>query len=235
MELLYVFKGAFSVEVHYIPSWFLITLFFAGLMLYWLESSNKKLIVIETLILIIISIIGCRILDGMEEGFVRNILIFVSRIAISSVFMLIGVLWRRFDTSRINKPVVTVNCLIVTALFPLFVGWESISSFSINYISPFLLTGITGTCVVVAISKHLKCMILRFLGKESLVIMGTHQAVMYALQFRFPEIYSSTYVIVIYLIGVMVLEAIAIPVFTRYVPFLIGKQEFPFLKKYHSN
>lgn len=118
MELLYVFKGAFSVEVHYIPSWFLITLFFAGLMLYWLESSNKKLIVIETLILIIISIIGCRILDGMEEGFVRNILIFVSRIAISSVFMLIGVLWRRFDTSRINKPVVTVNCLIVTALFP---------------------------------------------------------------------------------------------------------------------
>ena len=51
MELLFVFKGAFSVEVNYVPSWFLITLFFSGLVVYWLESKDKRCVIIEIVLL----------------------------------------------------------------------------------------------------------------------------------------------------------------------------------------
>jgi len=202
---------------------------------YWLDSRNKKRIIIEIAVLIVISIIGGRILNSMDEGFIRNVLIFISRIALSSAFMLFGLLWRCLDISKVIKSIATVFCLVVTILFPFFFGWESISSFSIDYVIPFVLTGITGTCAAVVLSKYLDCRFLRFLGRESLIIMGTHQFVRFALLFRFPDIYNSKYIVLIYLIGVVMLDAILIPVLNRFVPFFIGKEEFPLLKKYRSN
>jgi len=232
MELLYVVKGAFGVEIHYVPSWFLITLFFAGLAVYWPESKNKKKIIIEIVILTAISIIGNRVIDKTDIRSIRHIVLFISRISIATVFMLFGLLWRRLDFSKINKVFAFFVCLAVTLILPFFLEWESISSFSISYVLPFILTGITGTCVVIAISNRINYRFLRFLGKESLIIMGTHQAVRFAMLFRLPNVYNSKNVIPIYLVGVIVLDSILIPLLNRFVPFLIGKSEFPLLKKY---
>lgn len=224
MELLYVIKRSFSVEVNYVPSWFLITLFFAGIIVYWLSSRNKKNILIEIIFLTAISITGGQILNIMDAGFIRDLLIFLLRIALSSVFMLFGLLRKSVDSPKINQSIAFLVCLAVTMVLPFFLEWESISSFSIKFIILFVLTGITGTCVVVRCSKCFDCRLLRFLGRESLIIMGTHQAIKYALLFRTPDIYYSRYVIPVYFIGVVVLSAILIPLFNKYVPFLIGKK-----------
>ncbi len=174
MELLYVVKGAFGVEIHYVPSWFLITLFFAGLAMYWLENKSLKKIIIEIVVLTAISIIGVRVINETDIRFIKHIVLFISRISIATAFMLFGLLWQRIDFSEINKSVVSFLCLAITLTLPFFMEWESISSFSIRYVLPFILTGITGTCVVIAICKRINCGFLRFLGKESLIIMGTH-------------------------------------------------------------
>ena len=224
-EGILIFIRAFTIYVNYIPSWFLITLFFSALLVYLLDNKDNKVIVCEIVILLAVTIIGKHFWEIKNEDYIKDLLLFAIRITLSSAFILIGLLWRRIDLTKINTPVITVGCLTLTLVIPYFTEWPSISSFTITYISLFVITGVAGTSVVVALSKIINCKALQFIGRESLLIMGTHQVVKAILLYLFPKIYCSMYVIPIYLIGVVVFEVIAVPLLNKCVPFLVGKKD----------
>ncbi|MBR3357486.1 MAG: acyltransferase family protein [Solobacterium sp.] len=233
MEALLVIKKSLTARPNYVPSWFLITLFFAAILVYWIEGNDRKRIIAGISVLTVISIAGGYFIRSMEEGFVQNLILFNTRIAFSAIFILIGILWRELDFSKLHKTFFTVVCLAVTLLFPFYFERESIYLFSFRFVTPFILTGITGTYLTVALSKRLDFRFLRFLGRESMTIMGTHYS-FFALKRLAPGVYYSKYAVPICLAGIIVLNTILIPVFNRFVPFLIGKKELPFLKQLHS-
>lgn len=213
---------SFTIYVNYVPSWFLITLFFSAILVYLLDNKDNKVLVCEIVILLLATYIG-RLIMEVRFDITRDYLLIFIRTTLSSVFMMIGLLWRRVDLSKINSRIITVGCLALTLVIPYFTEWPSISSFNITYISLFVITGVTGTCVVVAFSKIVNCKALQFIGKESLLIMGTHQLVKAVLSYRFPDLYCTLLVIPVYLVGVVALEVIAIPLLNKCVPSLVGK------------
>ena len=223
-EVILILVRSFTIYVNYIPSWFLITLFFSTLLIYLLDNKNIKVIVCEIVILICVTIIGKYLLQIWYDLSIKDLILFTIRITISSVFMLIGLLWRRIDLSKINSPIIKVGCLALTISIPFFTDWWSISSFTITFVTLFVITGISGTYLVVSLSKLINCKALQFIGRESLLIFGTHQLIRNILQFRFTDIYYSKYAIPVYLVGVVLLEAIAIPLLNKCVPFLSGKK-----------
>ena len=214
----------FTIYVNYVPSWFLITLFFSAFLIYLLDNKDNKVIVGEIVILLVITVIGKHFRSLSEDDGIRGIMLFVLRIILSSSFMLIGLLWRRIDLSRFKNFGVTLGCLALIMIMPFITDWESISSFSIKYVTPFVITGIAGTGLIVALSKVVNCKALQFIGRESLLIFGTHQFVEMALRYNFSELYSSKYVNFIYLAGVIVFELITVPLINKFLPFLVGKK-----------
>ncbi len=222
-ETPYIIKHSFSIKVNYVPSWFLITLFFSSLFLYWIfNNTNTKKVVSVFFALLLVTIAGKYYIQ-LNYPRITSYLRFALRIVLCTEFMLIGQIWKQTVDQELKKPYTVCICLSVLLCFSFFFSWESISSFTIKYIIPFVITGIAGTYVIVEISKRVNCHPLKFLGRESMIIMGTHQFVRYTLLYRFTEINSSKYAVLVYLFSVIILESILIPVLNKYTPKLIGK------------
>lgn len=85
-----------------------------------------------------------------------------------------------------------------------------------------VMSGICGTYFVLYISKKLDFKILSFIGNNTLTIMGTHQLVLYTI-----PAYSNFVWISLTFLLIIIVEAILIVLFNRFVPFFVGKRFVP--------
>jgi fucose 4-O-acetylase-like acetyltransferase len=90
----------------------------------------------------------------------------------------------------------------------------------------FVVGGICGTYLILGISKYVHVKLLRLLGENSIVILGTHQLVLYTVHSS-----SSFLWIVGIFFSIVVIEIALIFLLNRFCPFLIGKTK----KEFHNN
>lgn len=82
----------------------------------------------------------------------------------------------------------------------------------------FIISGVCGTYVVLALARYMDWRWLRVIGESSLVIMGTHQLVLYTVGGSASPVW-----VVATLLLIAAVEAAVVFVTDRFCPFLVGK------------
>lgn len=117
--------------------------------------------------------------------------------------------------------VITTVCSIINMKW----GGNDFYGCAIGNPLTLVIAGISGTYLILAVSRRFSCTFLRNVGRQTLIIMGTHQLVIYVMTALVPGMRGGSL-----LWGVMLLAAIAvfeIPVIyilNRYFPLFLGRK-----------
>ena len=107
---------------------------------------------------------------------------------------------------------------VIFAILTLFFASNDFFTCRVTIPPLFLLCGLVGLYLVLGIAKQLHCKLLALLGENSIVIMGTHQLVLYTV----PRSSSVLWIVCIFTL-ILVIEAPLILVLRHVCPFCIGK------------
>lgn len=206
-------KNAVTLKCNVGADWFLPAMFFASILFLGYIKLHKKTIwaaVAGTAMLL---------LYFMPVGHWQSVLF---QAALGFSFMVFGNILKRHLTSFTH--------LKVTAAFILTAVCAAISlEFSINndYYRGILqcpplcfVSGVCGTYFVLGIARYIQFKWVRFIGENSLVIMGTHQLVLYTV----PHNSSFVWIIGVFVL-IAVIEVVIILITNKLCPFLIGKSK----------
>jgi acyltransferase len=164
--------------------WFLLSLFCAEIIFYFLIKSTNKLIEIQILILLLLSIIGYEATSLYHKGFILPWSIDISLVAL--LFMYVGWKFRHYDLlSKFNAYTVSkklsIFILIILCFLSIiyFNGWSDMNARRFNSIFEFYIGGVAGSIVFSYISiLMLKQIQLKnlfvLLGENSLYILVLH-------------------------------------------------------------
>ena len=206
-------KNAVTLKCNVGADWFLPAMFFASILFLGYIKLHKKTIwaaVAGTAMLL---------LYFMPVGHWQSVLF---QTALGFSFMVFGKILKRHLTSFTH--------LKVIAAFVMTAVCAAISlEFSINndYYSGILqcpplcfVSGVCGTYFVLGIARYIQFKWVRFIGENSLVIMGTHQLVLYTV----PHNSSFVWIIGVFVL-IAVIEVVIILITNKLCPFLIGKSK----------
>ena len=192
------------------PDWFLFVLF-----------------VDEVVFIIICKIIKNRyIIGGLAIGVAVLSLVLssnmISKVMLSFSFIAIGYIFFRL-LQKINVWAIVVTlCLIVICTIGNTV--VDVSQMHLGNPIMFWLGALAGTYLILALGIYKSFSILEFYGKNSLIIMGTHQPLLLLImELTQRKSFSILYGGILFIIIIM-LEIPIICLFNRFFPFLIGKK-----------
>lgn len=146
-------------------NWFLVTLFMAEIyfVFVWKKSNNKGIIIVLSGVLAVVFLL-------LSEGHVH--LVF-KRAIIAYIFLVIGYYYGKILYMK-NSNVLIMMAFSLTLMSTVFNYKIDINYGIINNPILFLVGSISGTYFILQISK-LKCFAcMRFIGENSLIIMGVH-------------------------------------------------------------
>lgn len=159
----------------------------------------------------------------------NQLLIVLGRGMLAYGFIVIGYTMKTlFLSKKIEKlPILALSfgTIIILAAINLKFGGNDFYTCMVN--NPFTLAagGIVGTVLILGISRILHCKILTYIGKYSLIIMGTHQLAIYAMTSLLPELYGSGILAGICMFGVIIVFEIMITwILERYLPVCVGRK-----------
>lgn len=194
--------------------WFLVTLFFAEILFIIMQKTIRS-----KSANIIISIVAVLLALVLPNDHFFNI---ARRILVAVGFLSFGFYCSDFikKDNHILSLISFALTIVVTALN----GSVGMSDMVLN--NPFLFFGgsITGTYFIIQLSKRIKFAPLNYVGKNTLIVMGTHQAILLPIRYYFNIPEFSLYSGLIVLILVILLEFPIIYLFNRFIPFLVGKK-----------
>lgn len=125
---------------------------------------------------------------------------------------------------QFNNAILTVISGLMTVMITILNGKVDMAEWYFGVIPLYIIGSITGTYFVINISKSISSRLLTFFGKNTLIILGTHQAILLPIRHyaKMPvfSIINST----IIFIAITLIEIPIIYVFNRYIPFLCGKK-----------
>ena len=118
--------------------------------------------------------------------------------------------------------------LTVTALCGIInLKWGGNDFYSCTVGNPLtlLLAGISGTCLVLFIARRFSCGLLRKAGAQTLIIMGTHQLVIYAMTAWFSAMRGGSILWgLVLLTSILVFEGPVVYILNRFFPLLLGRK-----------
>lgn len=194
------------------PNWFLFATFVAEVIFVLLHKvfRNKHLI-IPVATIIAISMI-CN----------RNVFPNAGQTGIGLLFIMFGYYARHLLES--DKRGLTFLSFAISLLITGINGSVDILQWHLGSIPIFAIGATVGTLFILSISKHISSTLLQHFGCNSLIIMGTHQAILLLIgRFANLPFFPVPLGILIY-IGVIALEIPIIHFLNKYAPFLIGKK-----------
>ena len=180
-------------------TWFLFALFVSEIIFILLLKyiKSNKMITLITVILFLIPLIV------KTEN--HNILV-LFRCFIANGFLYVG--YDGYDL-LINRDIKFINIILL---------------FFINIIFLYTICSILGSLSIIYLFKKLKqSRVLKYLGRNSLVIMGTHQILMSNFINRFTGGHYTYFNGILVLIGIIIIEIPIIEIINRYFPFVLGK------------
>lgn len=134
-------------------------------------------------------------------------------------FMAAGRLLRKpLDIQSLSKTAASLALTVAFSALSMKFAQNDFFTCSVTDPPLFLLCGLAGTSLVLGISGMFRWRPLAWLGENSIIVMGTHQLVLYTVSAS-----SSPLWIVGVLFLILVIEIPLIWLITRYCPFVIGK------------
>ena len=224
------------------PIWFLFCLFIVKTIYYFIKKSNVLKISFALACLLFVLLVYFKVINN--KGFIVHCLYLESISGL--LFFILGSYFRPLigKTEKLIKDhkIISVAALLflVFAIVKLakLNGHVDISNFFFgNHIALFFIDSFIGTAVIIIISvlisniKYLKEICL-FFGVNSIIVMLLHYYVIKAVEAVLSRIIANTADLLINNIwfqtavtfAVMIIMAVAIPVFNRFFPFVIGNQ-----------
>lgn len=207
-------KGAIfnSISQYYNvgADWFLISLFFADIIMYFISRVNNKTGHIIMLI--------CLILP--QYMVFNHYIVFAGRCVLALGFVLIGYYAKDFFFKVEEKySIVSFSILLIVSITN---GFTAFVSCSINNFALYAIGGVSGTIFILSISQIIHSKVMEEIGKNTLPIMGTHQNVIKLICRKVkPNSISSVLII---MCVVAVFEWLFIFTSNRFWPVLIGKK-----------
>ena len=198
-------------------TWFLFALFVSEiifiLLLKYIKSNKMSTLI--TVILFLIPLIV------KTEN--HNILV-LFRCFIANGFLYVG--YDGYDL-LINRDIKFINIILlffINIILSYFNGLVDLWSLQFRNIFLYTICSILGSLSIIYLFKKLKqSRVLKYLGRNSLVIMGTHQILMSNFINRFTGGHYTYFNGILVLIGIIIIEIPIIEIINRYFPFVLGK------------
>lgn len=201
--------------------WFLPAMFMGSLLyLIYVKFTNRICGVVSVLISFILPMF----MDG------NQFLIVVGRGLLAYGFIMIGHVVREFLKSEHTKSIfnIILALLITGAMAVISLKWGGNDFYTCTINNPviFIIGGLSGTYLVIGLSRLAPCNIFSFIGRHTLTIMGTHQLAIYAwsgsiLQFFENDIAKGLLLLLI----IIVFEILAVCLIDNCLPFMVGRHK----------
>ncbi len=159
----------------------------------------------------------------------HQLFIVLGRAMLAYGFIMTGHMMRSFFLSKkIKKLCVFIMSFVITAVvavISLKYGENDFYTCTVNNPVTLIIGGISGTMLILEISHILQYKIFTYIGNQSLIIMGTHQLVIYAITSLQPEIYGGRIIAGLgILVAIILFEIPVIWILDRYMRFCIGRK-----------
>ena len=204
-----------------IATWFLPALFFAKLIIVLLLKHRLKRASALSLsgVIFLIGLFGKELFPFASYYQAR----FLFRVFIGVGFLAIGIMLSRYlDVIISHKHIVYVSILLF-GLTTLANG--QVSTYKVDIHNPLLyvLSSLFGTILLLQVATRIDAPLLEYWGRNSIVILGTHQLILHVL-FRWIGRSYSILVALLIWAGIMAIEIPVIGIINRCFPFVIGKK-----------
>lgn len=200
--------------------WFLVAMFLGSLLyLIYIKHPNRVFEIVSTVI--------CFIIPMFE--FENQLMIVIERGMLAYGFIMIGNFGKNLFQSEKTKSIMWMSAsLLLTgavAVFSLKFGGNDYYTCTVNNPITLVIGGISGTLLIIGISRILHCKMITNIGNHTLTIMGTHQLVIYAMPVLIPIMAGSSIVYGIeLLVGIILFEMPVVYLIDKYLPFLVGRR-----------
>lgn len=200
--------------------WFLVAMFIGSLLhLIYIKHPNRVFGIVST----VASFIVPMFISG------NQIMIVLGRGMLAYGFIMIGNFGKNLFQSEKTKSIMWMSAsLLLTgavAVFSLKFGGNDYYTCTVNNPITLVIGGISGTLLIIGISRILHCKMITNIGNHTLTIMGTHQLVIYAMPVLIPIMAGSSIVYGIeLLVGIILFEMPVVYLIDKYLPFLVGRR-----------
>lgn len=159
----------------------------------------------------------------------QQIAIVIGRGMVAYSFIMIGYAGKQlFLSEKTKNPAWMFGALAATAsiaIIGLKYGGNDLYSCSIRNPITFALGGISGTVLILGISRIVPCRMVSTAGNHTLTIMGTHQLIIYTLCTLIPTLCGGSLLDGFMLFAViLIVEAPAVNLIEQFLPFFVGKK-----------
>ena len=221
---------------YYLTLWFIISLFFAQLVIYLLNCLKNDKMMIASLGGLFI--LGVYISSIYEPGW-----IFVSdTIPMASVFVGLGFIARKYF-SKI-KQMFNLYWMIILAIINILFGFINLNGikrvdlFYQDLGNPiyYFISAICGIMMICILSQYIrKTLILQFIGKNSLIFYAFHRPIFIPIadklidmckSLQLPFIQYEYIQMLIAVVFIIVALSITTKFINRYCPFIVGKKQY---------
>lgn len=204
--------------------WFLPALFMGSLLAVFFGMRQKRLVqVLSICAAIALTLV---LPDGQFS-------IVLGRGLLAYSFIMVGYLGKGFflmkQMPQIRKTMLAL--LITTGCSMINMKWGTNDFYSCSVANPLTLlaAGISGTYLILAVARRVSCPFLGEVGRQTLIIMGTHQLVIYAMTALFPAMRGGSLLWGVVLLAAMIaFEVPVVWILVRWFPQLIGRKKKQF-------
>lgn len=198
--------------------WFLPTLFFGEILLFLCCKFFK------TRVNIALAVIGMLVVSVIQYSITNiQILLILARTILCFSLLLIGYYTRSLLLSAKPWWCVLASCVLEISLSqinkPVFLHTAIVGNVVV-----FFVAGYCGTYFILGISEKIHSQFLKYLGKNTLPIMGTHQNIEYLIEYFWGTSTSTVFIVLTFLL-MFITELLMVPLLNRFCPRLVGKMD----------
>ena len=218
-----IFTGLYNmvtIRCNVGADWFLPAIFMGSLLyLIYVKFTNCVWCVVSVLLSFILPML-------MNKN---QVLIIVGRSLLAYGFIMIGHAGRKLFQSEKTKSILNIILAFaitgIVAVISLKWGGNDFYTCIIRNPVFFVIGGISGTSLILGISRLFQCKVFSCIGQHTLTIMGTHQLFIYALSgVLLQKIDQDVAVGFVLLLFIIALEIPAVFVVDRYLAFFVGRK-----------
>lgn len=235
----------FATTYGYHALWFLPTLFFSEIIVHCIET--RTIFKHRRMIIYLLFVAGGWIISGFMEaglpsGFLDYAMRYAGRICLAVMFCKIGMVIQPYlcAADRRNRFLLAVGTAVLSCVLFRVNGLANMGVFRIGSFPIYVLLGLCGSLPVILWCQMLgKSRYFSFWGRNSLLVMLTHMdfsieiAYILLAQLGIGELIGNSFILSLAAIGLeLLLEAAAIPIVKRFLPFLLTA---PRLSQFYSN
>lgn len=149
----------FTLQYNNVVDWYLVTLFIAELIVFFiLKIHNTKVIAILGIVSLIL---------GMS-----NACTLLCRSLVAVFFILLGYMCEQYTTTKNSR--VILLCIIIVSAIAALNGRVDLNNMRFNNHFLYVLGSVSGSVLILSISKLMPNRLLNTIGRNSLIIMGIH-------------------------------------------------------------